>query len=134
MRGAAKRPLDLIGIFKGQPFAIESKFIKPFSAFNLNRIEDHQIDNLTSINKTTDDDAFVGLFVAFWEPRTMYKFLFFDFNTILYMKEQGIQSIHKKTLELFEDHFISIKKQSFDIELLKEKRIGVNDFQRITGK
>ena len=52
---SVKRPFDGFGIFKGKPIYWESKFSKCLASFNLQRIEDHQINNLLSIKKLCKD-------------------------------------------------------------------------------
>lgn len=135
-RGASKRPLDLVGDFEKRLFFIESKLIKGFSAFNFNRIEDHQSKNLTALKKISSSQDFIGIFVAFWEPRTRYEFIFLDFELIIYLREKGVNSLHKKVLQKFRDegYFIKIKKKSFNLKMLQEKRIDKSVFRSVIKK
>lgn len=134
MRGAVKRPLDLIGVLLGKSFFIESKFIKGLSAFNFSRIEEHQDKNLTNLVSLLSDTDYVGVFVAFWEPRTRFEFIYLDYALILYLRENGVNSIHKKTLQKLKDagYFIEIKKKFFDLKILQEKKINEEVFRRVT--
>lgn len=136
-RGAAKRPMDLAGVLHGRPFWIESKLQKGLSAFNFKSIRDHQHENLGVIRSMTDPDDYVGLFIAFWEPRTLYEFLFIDYNLIEVLQKDGVGSILKKALTSIREngYFIKVKKNTFDVEELKEKKLNAdNFFSAVNGK
>ena len=42
----SKNPYDVFGLYKGKFWAWESKWMNKVQSFNLNRLEDHQIDSL----------------------------------------------------------------------------------------
>lgn len=129
-RGAQKRPMDLSGVLYGRSFWIESKFQKGLSSFNFKSIRDHQHENLSKIRSITSDEDFVGVFVAFWEPRTLFEFLFFDYALIEKLMEEGTKSITRKRLIPLRDRgfFIKIKKGTFDLNEMKEKKLGSHNF------
>ena len=134
-RGALPRPFDLIGTLNGNVFSIESKFIKGLSSFNFKAVKEHQITNLMKVHKSTSKKDYVGYFIAFWEPRSRYEFLYIDAPLIPELIEKGVGSIKKKDLLKFIDagYMISVKKKNFDITLLKGKLIDADVFRRIIG-
>lgn len=136
-RTAAKRPMDLAGILYGRPFWIESKLQKGLSSFNFKSIREHQHENLSKIRGLSDPEDYVGIFVAFWEPRTLYEFMYLDYALIEMLMKDGVKSIRKKGLEALRANgfFVKVKKGTFDLDDLRERKLNAdNFFSAIDGK
>lgn len=99
-----QNPFDLVGVYNHKPLYIESKLIKQeYTSFNFNRIEDHQIRNLTFL-KSYLPDSLCLIAVGYYVPRKLFDVFFFDIDTILNLKSQGINSLKKKNmLQLHQD-------------------------------
>lgn len=50
-RNTIQRPFDMFGISISNPYYIEVKFMNKLMSFNLNKIENHQIRELTEIKR-----------------------------------------------------------------------------------
>ena len=96
---SAKRPFDGFGIiaYEGHPLEIkfESKFLKGYQAFNLDRLAPHQYDNLLEIDRI-GGNAVVPL--AIREPSKLYDIFLFSARFLMDLKLQGISCITKKQL------------------------------------
>lgn len=122
---SAKRPYDIIGAFNGKVLGIENKLIKSeFGAFNLSRLEEHQIPKLVETYTASKDDSYIGAGICWWQSRKLYSFFYFPITTLLWMQQNQIQSIPKKILvQLRDQHEIVVAKKTFDIESLPAKAI-----------
>lgn len=120
---SAKRPFDGFARFPPPVCDIyfESKLIKnKVQAFNLSRIEPHQIDALLKI-KRNGGTAIVTL--GCWIPRKDYWFIAFDIDFIVGVKEISIKK--KEILSLVDKGYcISLKAKdvsAFNPDWLKTK-------------
>lgn len=91
-----KRCFDIIGRIDNKPLYIEAKFNKEPSAFNLNRIEEHQCFFLDEFAKIPDAVCLIALGVQ-WGRGDLRSFLF-EWRDLSYLYKKGF-SFHKKELE-----------------------------------
>ena len=99
----APKPFDIIGIYRdikgvGHPLYAESKLIKQPSAFNFNRLEDHQIENLLKCQKLLPN-ALVLFLVCVDFGRAEKRVYFYKNMQYLYERKQNKRSILKKEFE-----------------------------------
>jgi len=122
---ASKRPFDGFARFPPpvNDFWFESKLIKnKISAFNSQRVEDHQFAALQHIKQ---NGGHVAVILGCWIPRQDYWFMLFDVDFLL--KRQGISIKQKDLIALCSQGYnISLKNKDADIfkpEWLVEKLI-----------
>jgi hypothetical protein len=137
---ASKRPFDGFARFSEpvNDFYFESKLIKgDLKAFSLNRVEDHQLDNLLKIK---EKGGFTAVILGVWKPRKDYWFLCFDPGFLLSLAEQGKKSINKKELNFYceKEYTISLKSKAlikFSPEMLQDRIIDfLPDWEAKVGK
>lgn len=134
-----QKPFDGFGVINGKTYFIESKFIKSeFSSFSFNLLEEHQKDNLHRIMEHSQFETEPLVVVGYFVPRKVFGFFAFTYESIIYKKLVGQNSIKKKELiELKEDYFIEINRCKnergkyvyyYDIEDFVKKIIRPNFF------
>jgi hypothetical protein len=116
---SSKRPFD--GMARFYPpindFYFESKLIKNYlQAFSLNRVEEHQWDNLLRIKRI---GGLTAVILGFWIPRQDYWFMCFDPEFLFGLLRQGKKSISKKELTYYCKKGYNISLRSKDISLFK---------------
>lgn len=121
---SSKRPFDGLAYFKELGgFYFESKLDKhKLQAFSLNRVQDHQYENLLQLREL---GAVTAVILGFWIPRKDYYFFVFDPLFLSKLKETR-KSILGKELQWYKDnsYIIPVRwKQPFTPSLLLEKRI-----------
>jgi hypothetical protein len=125
---SSKRPFDGISRFSPpvNDFYFESKLIKgSLKAFSLNRIEDHQMNNLLQVKAK---GGLTAVILGVWIPRQEYWFMCFDPEFLLGLAGQGKKSIYKKELNYYREknYNISLRRKDlvkFSPETLREKII-----------
>jgi hypothetical protein len=101
MRGASLRPYDMYYVLLGQCVHLEAKFLPGYQCFALDRVEDHQYENLLKIKLQSTlappgaIEAIVA--VAVWEPHKVYDVFFFDILLLSRLRDE-MKSIKKKEL------------------------------------
>jgi hypothetical protein len=137
---SSKRPFDGIARFPlpVNDFYFESKLIKnSLKAFSLNRVEDHQWDNLLQIKRC---GGLTAVILGVWIPRREYWFMCFDPEFLLNLVDLGKKSINKKELNFYceKGYNISLKAKSlikFSSELLRDRIIDfLPDWEAGIGK
>ena len=111
-----KNPYDLFGYFKGHFICCESKWLKKPAAFNLSRLEDHQINNLIKAYEQVDNC--IALFVIGIDFGRNDKRVFVWKNQDLYrMKErkEKKENIYKKEFEQL-SNYIKINRGLVDFD------------------
>jgi len=124
---------DGIACFENTYWNIESKLIKgDFTSFNFNRIETHQLKNLTKIKNQIRETKSVEavIIVGYFIPRQLFGFFIFDIDTINYLIEKGINSLKQKQMKSLKDKFF-INIESIKIAKGKSEKI-VEDIQWYT--
>ena len=128
----SKRPFDIFSCAFQRNWYVENKLVKGgYYAFNFNRIEDHQWDNLEKIHKDTPSN--ITIFgIGFYEPRKIFDFIIIDLELAKYLKESQVSIKRKELLYLKEKGFIiTIKKKRFDINLIFDKILTINKWKEI---
>lgn len=118
-----KRPFDWFGSWSGSTYFVESKLMKAeFTAFPLNRVEDHQYEYLLSTKKA-DPHVHTLVAVAYWVPRRLYEVIFFDILYLSHLKENGVKSIKKKEMLSYREtgNFLPIKKHLLDVTCIPNR-------------
>lgn len=113
---ASKRPFDGFARFPPpvNDFWFESKLIKnKITAFDLGRIEDHQLDSLRQIKRNGGRAAVI---LGCWIPRKDYWFMIFDIDFIIGRK--GVSIKQKELFSLYEKNY-SIPLRSRDADSFK---------------
>ena len=110
-------PFDIFGIYGGHPVYIESKFLKEPKAFNLSRLENHQLDALLKCRKLCPDARCYLLIGVVFGRGDIRVFYFDDLDEIKRRKDSH-QSILKKEF-LSNDRFVSVKKGLIDLSFIK---------------
>lgn len=132
---SSKRPFDVFGYTDKYNFVIELKLIKSnLGSFNFNIIEEHQLYNLTFINKIvnlySDDQFYIGYGIGYFIPRKLFVLFLFENSTIQYLINKGITSLKKPIITaLYEAGFyMPIKRQNniYTIFNLKDNIIEKN--------
>lgn len=105
-----------------KPLYLEAKFNKDPSAFNFNRIEEHQAYYLDEFAKIPDAICYVALGVQ-WARGDCRSFIF-EWRDISELYKKGF-SIHKKELEKLP--YNSIKKEvfTFDNIITRETLVSI---------
>lgn len=96
LRFNPEKPCDIVGVFKGQMFVIESKQIKKFQAFGIEALRPGQISSLTKIHEA-GGKAFVFLNVRI--PRTINSILVFEWEFWKW-RWQTLGSLKKDEIEV----------------------------------
>lgn len=91
-------PFDGIATANGLPFYWEAKIQKEYKAFNLSRVEDHQWENLLTIDKQLIVSHYTLIILGVWISRKSFRVFFFDTNYLWELKQRGIKSIKKNEL------------------------------------
>jgi hypothetical protein len=101
----SQNPYDLYSVIPMGILNIESKLIKnKVQAFNFNRIEDHQLENLLAIDSIVKEwypKPCQLIALGIYIPRKLYVIIFFDIQFIKNRIDLGDKSIKKKELETF---------------------------------
>ena len=114
--GGMAKPFDGIGLFKGLPVYWEAKNLKKVEAFNFNRLEDHQIFNLLTIQQQLKQvHAWFIVCVDFGRADKRV-FLFRDMDYINNRKKNKKRILKKEWLE--RKNYVKIKKELIDLEEL----------------
>lgn len=111
--GYDTKPFDITAIYKGQPLALELKWLTSPKAFNFTRLENHQIANLLEAWKA---GAWAALVIGVDYGRSdkrIFTFANSQLPMIDMRKKQG-QSILKKEFNSLP--FIPLKNRLFDLE------------------
>lgn len=95
---SGQKPFDGFGMLDGTPIYFESKFLPKPMSFNLNRIEDHQIDNLLKISKLNNDIHCVIVLCVDWGRSDKRVFIFSNMEEIFKRRVEG-KNFLKKELE-----------------------------------
>ncbi len=131
MRGTGKNPHDSYGCLSdGRPIFLEAKLVKPqttatYSSFNFNKIEEHQIEALTTlvdIRKRNDRDTIIVYPIAVYRPRKIFEVYFFDADYIHTLIDSGKKSILGSDFQKLHDEgkFLPISKKYVDINRIDE--------------
>lgn len=128
-----RNPCDLVGIIHGYPAYVESKLIKKeYEAFSLNRVEDHQYENLQWYNKNSQNKIYSLIIVGYYVPRKIKDIFIFDSNFVFEQYSQGVKSFKKKQILEWRE------KQSFcsiNYKEIEGKRLEViSDLENIDTK
>lgn len=110
------RVFDIMGRQDNKPMYLEAKFNKDPSAFNLNRIEEHQAYYLDEFAKIPDAYCYVALGVQ-WGRGDCRSFIF-DWRDLSALYKKGF-SIHKKELEKLP--YNPVKKEIFQLDNIINK-------------
>lgn len=105
-----------------KPLYLEAKFNKDPSAFNFNRIEDHQAYYLDEFAKIPDAICYIALGVQ-WKRGETRSFIF-DWRDISILYHKGF-SIHKKELEKLPYNLIKKDVFTFDNIITKETLVSI---------
>lgn len=110
-------PFDIFGICNNKPIYIESKFLNEPKAFNFNRLEQHQIDNLCKCKDLCPSSIclfLVGVVFGRGDIRVYY------FDDPYYIRDRKAckLSISKKEFQSM-NNFIRIKKGKIDFSQMK---------------
>lgn len=116
------RVFDIMGRKDNKPLYLEAKFNKDPSAFNLNRIEDHQAYYLDEFAKIPDAFCYIALGVQ-WKRGETRSFIF-DWRDISVLYHKGF-SIHKKELEKLPYNLIKKDIFTFDNIITKETLVSI---------
>lgn len=132
MRGAPRRPYDLFYVLLGKSVHLEAKFLKGYDRFALDRVEDHQYDNLMRV-KDNAALAPAGVIlsvvaVAVWEPRKIYDVFFFDISLLSSLRMKT-KSLSKKTMLGLKalGSCLTIQHSDIDIDRVSEVLIWSED-------
>jgi penicillin-binding protein-related factor A (putative recombinase) len=109
------RPFDLFGIYNNRPIYIESKYASGLKSFDLQRIEDHQIENLISI-KNLMPIAYCWIIYGVHVNNRDNRIYVFDDLTDLLQRRKDHNNFLKKDLETMP--FLSISKGITDFTTL----------------
>ena len=129
-----QNPFDIFGIINNKPLYQETKLVKGLYAFNFNRIEKHQFENLTFIenllSKTIPDKFYSLIVVGFYKPRKFFYVMFFNIKTLNEFKKSGIMSIKKKELQKYieEGKYLSVV---WETDKTGKRKQFVKDINRI---
>lgn len=119
-------PYDIFGYYNGKFVCCESKWLQKPQAFNLNRLEDHQITNLIKAYELMRGNG-ISLFVIGVDygkgDKRVYRWKNEELYNILDRKNNK-QSILKKEFEQNED-YIKIYKGLLNIEELLKNEVSV---------
>jgi len=128
----SKKPFDLFAVTKDIIFYGEGKLIKGgYSSFNFNRIEDHQIKNLTDISTFKHSNIISCVYVGFWESRKIYNVLFIDIDLINYLIKNNKKSILKKELLILDESGYLNKIKKFDIDNIRSRLLTIEKWKEI---
>lgn len=110
-----QNPFDHFGVFNGKPLYSESKILKKIEAFNFNKIEEHQYENLNFYQNALRGNCYTLVFLGIYIPRKMKVIIPFDFGFIYHTRLSGKKSFLKKELEFFLEKglFLPINYQTF---------------------
>jgi len=116
-----QKPYDGYGIINHLPAYIECKFKKEIDAFNFNKIEPHQLRNLTTIRKELSVPNYSLIVLGLWKSREYFNIMFFDIEYINTLISLGKKSILKKELEelLRLNKFLPVITKTIDNEKYK---------------
>ena len=93
-----KRPFDMFGSFEGNPLYLEVKYMNKMQSFNLNRIEDHQIEALDSLQRKIPT-AHCGIALGIKVGRGDNRIIFFHNINEIKVRRKQKQNYLKKELE-----------------------------------
>ena len=116
------RVFDIMGRKDNKPLYLEAKFNKEPSAFNFNRIEEHQAYYLDEFAKIPDAVCYVALGVK-WARGDTRSFIF-EWRDISALYKKGF-SIHKKELEKLPYNKVSKDLFTFDNIITKETLVSI---------
>lgn len=111
-----KRPFDLMGSFLQKPIVIEVKYQKGLYSFDLQRIEDHQIEALIYYKKQIPD-AFSLVMLYVYVKRNDHRVFIFNILDII-ERRKNKQNYLKKELETLP--YFSVKTKD-DKKLIQEE-------------
>ena len=94
---SVKRPFDGFGVWKGRPIYWESKFSRVFGSFNLQRIEEHQIQNLLAIKNICTDSLVCIVWGVHIKRGVSWVFIFDDIYMI-HERRKNKKNFTKKEL------------------------------------
>lgn len=112
----SKNPYDIFGLFEGHFIALESKYLQKPQAFNFNRLENHQIDNLIKAFELCPTAiAVFAIGVNF--GRADIRCFFWKNEELYGIRERKLnnKSILKKEFESL-NNFVKIKKGQLDMK------------------
>ena len=116
------RVFDIMGRKNNKPLYLEAKFNKDPSAFNFNRIEEHQAYYLDEFAKIPDAYCYVALGVQ-WKRGETRSFIF-DWRDISELYHKGF-SIHKKELEKLPYNLVKKDIFTFDNIITKGTLVSI---------
>lgn len=111
-------PFDGFGAVNGKPVYFESKYLSTVRAFNFNRLEDHQIENLLKL-KELMPDALVLFLICVDFGRGDKRVFFFRDMDYVNQRKMAKDSITKKEF-LARRNYVKIKKGLMDFNELME--------------
>jgi hypothetical protein len=94
----SQKPFDIFGILSDKPVYIEAKYANHFKAFDLSRIEDHQIANLRAI-KALIPDAHCWIVYGVRVDRGDNRIFIFDNPHEINKRREEKRNFLKKELE-----------------------------------
>jgi penicillin-binding protein-related factor A (putative recombinase) len=106
------RPFDLFGVLNSKPIYIEAKYATGLRVFDLQCIEDHQIENLISIKKLMPN-SYCWIIYGVHASHADNRIYIFDDLDNLVKRRKNRENFLKKDLEILP--FLSIKKGIVDL-------------------
>jgi penicillin-binding protein-related factor A (putative recombinase) len=108
----SQRPFDHFGVFQGRPLYAEAKYLSALKSFDLQRIEDHQIENLCAIKEQVFN-AHCWIVLAVKVGRGDNRFYIFDDPFLIETRRKNKENFLKKELEALP--YFSVKKSLIDL-------------------
>jgi penicillin-binding protein-related factor A (putative recombinase) len=110
-----QRPFDMFGSWQGKPLYVECKFMNKMQSFNLQTIQDHQIDNLCNFKKrilNAESWIVLGVHAGRGDNRI------YVFKDIFEIEERRKAKENYKMKDLLTFSFLPVKKDLCQLNLL----------------
>ena len=120
---ATKRPFDLFGTLNGVPFYAEAKYMKTALSFDLQDIEDHQIESLLEVQKSNPSCKCYIILGMKWDRGDTRVYFFPDMKDIALRRKEH-RNYLKKDLALLP--YISVRKDLLDLSELITHEVPTN--------
>lgn len=113
--GMSLKPFDITGVYKGKALGLELKWIQKPQAFNLQRWETHQVENLLEVWKS---GGWAALIIGVDWGRQDKRIYFWKNEELIGLKQRRDErrNILKKEFEALP--YILMKNQKIDIDRL----------------
>lgn len=112
-----QRPFDMFGIIQDKPFYCEVKYLNKLQSFNLERIEDHQIQNLVDIQRRMPN-ALCWIVLGVKNGRGDSRFYFFKDIFTIEQRRLNKQNFLKKELETLT--YFSVRKNIIEGDFIND--------------